>query len=213
MSARWRRWLQCAAACLLVAAYSGLSHYCNSLGDAHEVGAALALGPLAVLALMFVWRATPPPVALLSTVSVAGLLYGLWPLAKQNYAMFSLAQETGVYGLLGLSFVRSLGPGGIALCTRLADQVHGPLSPREVLYTRRVTAAWAMFFFSVAASLALLFAFAPLRIWSFYTNFCVLPMVGAMFVAEYAVRHRVLPETRRAGLLATIGVYFATSRP
>jgi uncharacterized membrane protein len=79
-----------------------------------------------------------------------------------------------------------------------------------VLYTRRVTAAWAVFFFTVAAVSILLFLFAPLRVWSIYINFCVLPLVGAMFVAEYLVRRRVLPQVRRAGLLATVRVYLAT---
>jgi uncharacterized membrane protein len=38
----------------------------------------------------------------------------------------------------------------------------------------------------------------------------VLPLVGAMFVAEYLVRRRVLPSGPRAGLLATVRVYLAT---
>jgi hypothetical protein len=33
-----------------------------------------------------------------------------------------------------------------------------------------------------------------------------------MFVAEYLVRRRVLPQNRRAGLLATVRVYLATSQ-
>jgi uncharacterized membrane protein len=75
-----------------------------------------------------------------------------------------------------------------------------------------VTAAWAVFFFSIAAVSILLYLLAPLRIWSIYINFCVLPLVGAMFVAEYLVRRRVLPQNRRAGLLATVRVYLATSQ-
>ena len=212
MNARWRRRLQCAAAGVLLAAYAGLSHYCNSVDGAHDLGAALALGPLTLLALILAWRSTPPPLALLLTGGLAGLLYTLWPLFKQNYALFYLVQESGIYSLLGLSFARSLMPNRVALCTQLADQVHGPLSPREVLYTRRVTLAWAVFFFAVAAASVLLYALAPFRIWSVYINFCMLPLVGAMFVAEYFVRRRALPETRRAGLLATIRVYFATSQ-
>jgi uncharacterized membrane protein len=56
-----------------------------------------------------------------------------------------------------------------------------------------------------------LFFTVPLRIWSFFSNFCALPLVLLMFVAEYAVRRRVLPQTTRAGLLATMRVYFAGS--
>lgn len=212
MRARWRRRLQCAAACILVAAYAGLSHYCNSVDGAHDLGAALALGPFTLLALILAWRASPVPLAILLTAGLAGLLYVSWPLLKQNFGLFYLVQESGVYGLLGVTFTRSLMLNRVALCTQLADKVHGPLSPREVLYTRRVTAAWAIFFFAVAAVSVLLFVFAPFRIWSVYINFCTLPLVGAMFGAEYLIRHRVLPDTRRDGLLATIRVYFATSQ-
>jgi uncharacterized membrane protein len=208
---RGARRLQCAAAALIVAAYAGLSHYCNSVTGAHDLGAALALGPLTGVALLLAWRG-PPRVAVLLTAGLGGLVYGLWPLLTQNYPLFCLVQESGVYCLLGVTFSRSLLPNQVALCTRLADKVHGPLSPHEVRYTRRVTAAWAVFFFSIAAVSILLYLLAPLRIWSLYINFCVLPLVGAMFVAEYLVRRRVLPQNRRAGLLATVRVYLATSQ-
>ena len=51
--------------------------------------------------------------------------------------------------------------------------------------------------------------FTPLRIWSLFANFCVLPVIGLMFVAEYAVRRRVLPQVPRRGILAAVRVYFA----
>ena len=209
---RWARRLQCAAASLLVAAYAGLSHYCNSVAGAHDLGAALALAPLTAVALILAWRGPSPRVAMLLTAGLGGLLYGLWPLLTRNYTLFSLVQESGVYCLLGATFSRSLLTNRVALCTHLADKVHGPLLPHEVQYTRRVTAAWAVFFFSIAAVSILLYLLAPLRIWSIYINFCVLPLVGAMFVAEYLVRRRVLPQNRRAGLLATVRVYLATSQ-
>jgi uncharacterized membrane protein len=196
----------------LIAAYAGLSHYCNSVPGARGLGTALAMGPLTVLALVCAWRSAPRPLAVLLTAGLAGLLYGLWPLLEQNFALFCLVQESSVYGALGVTFSRSLMSNGVALCTQLADKVHGPLSAREVLYTRRVTLAWAVFFFAVSAVSILLFLLAPLRIWSIYINFCVMPLVGAMFVAEYLIRRRVLPSGPRPGLLATMRVYFTTSQ-
>ena len=211
MSARWVRRLQSAAACLLFVAYAGLSHYCNSTGE-HVLGAMLALTPVSLIGLILAWRGTPPAVASLLSAALAGLLYTVWPLLEKNFSLFYLVQESSIYCLLGLTFGRSLLPGHVALCTQLADKIHGPLGPREVRYTRRVTLAWAVFFFLVAAVSVLLYVSAPLRIWSIYINFCVLPLVGAMFVAEYLVRRRVLPQNRRAGLLATVRVYLATSQ-
>jgi uncharacterized membrane protein len=208
VSTRWGRRLQFAAAGLLVVAYASLSHYCNASG-AHDLGAALALAPLTFLSLALVWRGTPPVVALLLSAGLATVLYRIWPLLEKHFALFYLVQESSIYGVLGLTFGRSLLPGRTALCTQLADKLHGPLSPRELLYTRHVTLAWAVFFFTVAAVSILLYLTAPLRVWSIYINFCVMPLVAAMFVAEYLVRQRVLPQVARAGLLATVRVYFA----
>jgi uncharacterized membrane protein len=226
---RWRRRLQYAAACVLIVAYAGLSHYSNSVAGAHglgvgghlggtlgqpaaalNLGAALALAPSVMVALVLAWRWAPPTLAVAVTLGLAALLYGFWPFLAQHFFVAYLVQESCVYGLLGLTFSRSLLPRQVAVCTQLADKVHGPLTPREVLYTRRVTAAWALFFFTVVTVSILLFLYAPLRTWSLFINFCVLPLVGAMFLAEYLVRRRVLPDIKRAGLLATVRVYLAS---
>jgi uncharacterized membrane protein len=63
----------------------------------------------------------------------------------------------------------------------------------------------------ITAATLILFLFAPLRLWSLFANFCVLPLIGLMFVAEYAVRRRALPQVPRRGILAAVRVYFANS--
>jgi uncharacterized membrane protein len=115
-----------------------------------------------------------------------------------------------MYGLLAFGFWRSLGSGNVALCTRLADKLHGPLSARELRYTRRVTLAWAIFFSAITAAIALLYLIASRAIWSAFVNFIVLPLVAAMFAGEYAVRRRVLPATFRSGILATVRIFFVS---
>nr|UXE44226.1 hypothetical protein Hi04_10k_c1511_00015 [uncultured bacterium] len=209
MSTRRGRRLQYAAACVAIAVYAGLSHYGNSVGGRSDLGTALSLAPTTAVAVILAWRTAPPAIAALIYAGMAGLIVGFWPALRQNYPLINLVQDSSVYGLLGFTFARSLMPGRVALCTRLADREHGPLSAHEVRYTRQVTAAWALFFFVITAASILLFAAAPLRIWSLFINFCVLPLVGAMFIAEYQVRRRVLPGVKRTGLLATLRVYLA----
>ena len=211
MSRRWDRRLQYAAACAAIAFYAGLSHYSNYVAGGRDLGAALALAPITVVATILAWRNAPPAVAALLCAALAGLIVGLWPVLRQNYPLINLVQDSSVYGLLGFTFGRSLLPGRVALCTQLADKEHGPLSVPEVRYTRQVTAAWTLFFFVITAASILLFVSAPLRIWSLFINFCVLPLVGAMFIAEYQIRRRILPGVKRTGLLATLRVYLAAS--
>jgi uncharacterized membrane protein len=203
--------LQYAAVPACIALYAALCHYTNSAAQAPGLGAALALAPVIALAAILAWRRTRPLVALSLLASAGLLVYAAWPVLEKNFSLGYLMKDCGLYGLLCATFGRSLLAGSTPLCTLLADKVHGPLSPPELRYTRRVTAAWTLFFGLIALLTLVLFFTVPLRIWSFFSNFCALPLVLLMFVAEYAVRRRVLPQTTRAGLLATMRVYFAGS--
>ncbi len=208
---RWRRRLQLAAVVIFLVAYAGLSHYGNSVAKTHDLGVGLALGPVLAFGLLLLWRWTHLWVALLAAGAAAVLLRHYWPVLEKNFSVVYLLQEAGFYSLMAASFGVSLLGRRVALCTQLADKVHGPLTPQEVRYTRRVTAAWAVFFILITGATFGLFLFAPLRIWSLFANFCVLPLIGLMFVAEYAVRRRALPQVPRRGILAAVRVYFANS--
>ncbi len=203
--------LQSAALMAGLVAYALLCHHMNSTGDSPGLGAALALGPLSVAAGLLAWRYLDARLAALLTLLAALALYAGWPFLEAHFASVFLLQECGFFGLLAVSFGRSLRRGGVAFCTRFADRVHGPLSPAEIRYTRRATAAWAAFFAGMALVDVVVFLTLPLHVWSFFVNFCTFPLVLLMFTAEYVVRRRVLPLSRGAGLVATMRIYFARS--
>jgi len=194
---------------VLIVAYAALSHYCNIRG-AHRLGAILALGPLVAFLLTVLRHAVPAYIVLLVAALGALLLYDNWALLEKNFAVVYLLQELGMYGLLAAGFGRSLRAGQVALCTRLADTLHGPLSAAEILYTRRVTLAWTLFFTLMGVTIAVLYVTAPRAVWSAFVNFVATPLIVAMFAAEYVVRGRVLPHTVRRGIWATMRVYFAS---
>jgi uncharacterized membrane protein len=205
-----RRRLQLAAIIAFVVAYAGLSHYSNSVAKTHDVGVGLALGPVLAVGLALVWRWTHLLVALLAAAAAAVLLRHYWPLLERNFPLVYLLQEAGFYSLMAASFGLSLRPQETALCTQLADKVHGPLSAQEIRYTRQVTVAWTMFFLAITLVTIVLFATAPLRIWSLFANFFAVPLMLLMFAAEYAVRRRVLPHVQGSSMLAAVRVYFAS---
>jgi len=208
VTVRLGRRLQIAAASVLLAAYTGLSHYCNTHGS-RVLGAALALTPALVLGLSLLWRSAGPRIAGPATAVAALLLYDGWPQLEKNFSMVYLLQECGMYGMLAFGFARSLRPGSTALCTQLADRLHGPLTPAEIRYTRQVTAAWTVFFAALTLTMLSLYVLAPLRLWSLFANFVALPLVALMFAAEYAVRRVALPQTDRRGVLATVRVFLS----
>jgi uncharacterized membrane protein len=205
------RRLQLAAVVLFFIAYSVLSHYSNLNPQAHDLGAGLALAPMLTLGLVLLWRSSGALMACLGAVAAAILLRAFWPLLTQNFSIVYLVQQCGFYSIMALTFGRSLRKGSVPLCTQFADKIHGPLSALELHYTRNVTLAWVIFFLLNVAATILLFALVPLRIWSLFVNFCALPLILLMFVAEYLVRRRVLPQVHRSGLIATLRVYFADS--
>jgi uncharacterized membrane protein len=203
--------LQLAAVVLFFIAYSLLSHYSNLNPQAHDLRTALALAPMVTLGLVLLWRWSGALMALLTAAATAFLLRTFWPLLAQSFSVVYLIQQAGFYSIMAATFGRSLRKGRVPLCTELADRVHGPLSALELRYTRNVTLAWVIFFLLNLVVTFVLYKFAPLRIWSFFVNFCSLPLILLMFVAEYLVRRRVLPQVPRSGLMATLRVYFADS--
>ena len=206
------RRLQLAAVVAFFIAYSVLSHYSNLNPQARDLAVALALAPMLTLGVVLVWRWSGAPITVLCAAAAGGLLRACWPLLLQNFSVVYLVQQAGFYSLMAFTFARTLRKDHVPLCTQLADKVHGPLSALELRYTRNVTVAWSLFFLLNLAATFLLFEFAPLRIWSLFANFISLPLILLMFVAEYAVRRRVLPQVQRSGLIATLRVYFADTR-
>jgi uncharacterized membrane protein len=203
---RWSRRLQIVAVALLLIAYAGLSHYSNSNPEAKGLATMLAIAPMLILGGLMVWRWNGPILALLLGAMVLLALYRNWSVLIEEFSIVYLLQQAGFYVLMAWTFGRTLFKGRVPLCTEFADKIHGPLTPLELTYTRSVTLAWTLFFVGNLLVTFVLFAFAPLRTWSFFVNFVSLPLVLLMFVVEFAVRRRVLPQVH--GLLATMRIYF-----
>jgi uncharacterized membrane protein len=209
--------LQVAAVFALIVAYEGLSHYCNAGADAlgagaRNLGTMLALAPLLTIGCALLWRLAGALVALFSGFLVVVLLHEHWQILEANFTTVYMLQECAVYALLTLSFGGSLRAGGTAYCTRLADKIHGPLTPRELRYTRQVTAAWTVFFGVITVVTFALYFAVPLSVWSLFANLCTMPLAALMFGAEYAVRRRVLPPADRGGILATVRAFLTSPR-
>ena len=99
-----------------------------------------------------------------------------------------------LYGGLLVVFAGSLRRGRTPLITRLARRLTGALSPERAAYTRRVTQAWCVYCAAQLAGSALLAAFAPVAVWSFFVNVLDFPLLCVMFGAEYAWRRRRFPD-------------------
>jgi len=91
-------------------------------------------------------------------------------------------------------FGKTLLAAATPLVTRVACLWRGPLDPAVALYTRRVTIAWTVFFALMALESIGLALFAPLQIWSLFTNLLNYVFVLLFFVIEYQLRLYCLPD-------------------
>lgn len=83
-----------------------------------------------------------------------------------------------------------------SIIERLARLQHPNLPPEGVVYTRRVTQVWCVFFIvngGIALFTALWSSFAA---WSLYNGLIAYLLMGLLFAGEYIVRKRTQPHAR-----------------
>lgn len=122
---------------------------------------------------------------------------------KLGFVTASALTHWTIYGGLLLTFALTLRSDHEALITTMARKLHGPISDELAVYTRRVTIAWCCFFATQLVTSITLFLFAPLVVWSFFVNVLDIPLVAAMYSAEYLWRLHCLRNPPRHSL-ATI---------
>jgi uncharacterized membrane protein len=195
----------------LVIGYALLAHYTNDSAHNGSLGALVAIAPLILIALVLAWRTLHRFHTLGLLVLLCVALWAVWPALERHFGLVYWLQHAGIQLILFMTFGRTLIAGRQPLCTRFAESVHAPLTPRHEIYARQVTLAWTLFFAAMALASTLLFFLAPLATWSVFANFLTLPLVGLMFIAEYLVRRRVLPEMRHTHILDGVRAFRNTS--
>jgi uncharacterized membrane protein len=128
------------------------------------------------------------------------LALGFGGLFKLGFITASALMHWGIYSSLLLTFALTLRPGREALITGMARRLQDDFSDELALYTRRVTFAWCCFFVAQLTISITLFCFAPLVVWSVFVNILDIPLVAAMFAAEYMCRVRCLRNPPRHSL-------------
>ncbi|MGC4394207.1 hypothetical protein [Hydrogenophaga sp. T2] len=197
--------LRAAGSGLVLLGWIAASHLGSTGRGPMDLHVAVAVAPL-VLAVFVVaarWRSLL--LKLLLALACAGLLWGLWPLLRQQVAFLYYLQHLGVHLALAALFGASLMGGAEPLVTRMARGIFGPdLSPRNLRYTRQVTWAWTVFFLLNASVSTGLFLLAPREVWSVHANVLTGPLLGLMFLLESLWRRCVLPPHERPGLATVV---------
>ena len=204
MARRIVPWLGIAA---VVIGYPLLAHYTNESAHGGNLGAVVAIAPVVLIALVLAWR-SPRRFTMLGVLVLFCLaLWAGWPALENHFGLVYWLQNMGMLLVLFITFGRTLIAGRQPLCTRFAQAVHAVVTPQHEIYTRQVTIAWTLFFAAMALASTLLFFLAPLATWSVFANFLTLPLVALMFIGEYWVRRRALPEMRHMRILDAVRAF------
>ncbi|MEO7642436.1 MAG: hypothetical protein ABI919_00175 [Ramlibacter sp.] len=193
-------------------AYTLLAHYAASVRDPGLFEACVFIVPLMAVALAVAWRSSSRAWWLLGWAAAAVALWTVRDRLGAGTQWVLLLQHVGINAALCLGFGRTLGRDSIPLISRLAQMLHGELSPRLVRYTRGATLAWTLFFAITALLSVLLFALAPAAVWSGYVNLLSVPLLAAMFAGEYIARVLLIPREERSGFFEALALYRRFSR-
>ena len=206
---RLTRLLLIAVIAIAGAAYLAFSHLLTIDERPSLLMLALGVTPLTVMALLAAWHSRMRWMALtlLAVLAMTVLLYLEALRNHVNWLYFM--QHAGTMTLLAITFGSTLGRGDAdALCSRVTRlMLVGPADPVYMRYTWKVTLVWTAYFIASGVVSVGLFFYGPLAIWSYFANLLTPVIVGLMFVIEYLVRVRVLPDRAHFSIAQTIKAY------
>lgn len=205
----WRRNARNVAIAAALAAYPAFGYFVAAAPPPAGIAAvSLAVAPLVVVILIVGRRSAHFSLALALCAAAGALLWINIESISRHLGLVYFIQNICTNAALALLFGRSLAPEREPLCTRFATLVRGPLAPPVTRYTRQVTVAWTLFFIAMCSISTVLFLFAPIAVWSAFANLLTLPLIALMFVAEYAVRRRVLPDLPQTHIMDALRAYW-----
>ena len=187
-------------------AYQWALHSAVVAGGGGPTSHVLAYAPLVVLACWVLLRYRHKLVWLGALAAAAGMIYLMQRDPAGLAAAYGIPHAAINLLLLGL-FASTLGRGREPLITRLARRVHGTLTPLHEAYTRKLTVFWCVYFAVQVLVSCLLFAFAPLWVWSLFVNLLNVPLLVLAFVGEYLFRVSRFPQLPHVSIAQAVRAF------
>jgi len=187
--------------------YELLTHWAVVSAQGSALGLLFGITPVVLAAAVLLWRAGRKAALAAGILAISALCVLAAGRAVAALHVLYPLPSLLVYGFLLVVFGRTLVPGREALITHLARCVHGSLPDEIVTYTRRLTWLWCVVFALMAATSITLFTCASLATWSLFANLLNLPLVAAIFVAEYIYRVMRFPDFTHASFLTAVKAF------
>lgn len=204
--------LRIAAILLASIAYVLGTHWLMTRAGGSPWNVVGVLTPMLLAIAVGAWRGGQRLLGAIAALVVAGLCVQAARGVAVSAAMLYLAQHAGIHLFLAVGFGSTLRAGHTPLITTLAARVHRELTPAMVVYTRKVTLAWVLYFAAMAGISLVLFAFAPFDTWALFANLLTPCSVVLMFGGEHLLRYRLHPEFERTSIADAIRSYRHTGK-
>ena len=186
--------------------YQWAVHSAVTRGEAGPIGLVLTYAPLVALAYWVLLRSRHKLVWLGALAATAGMIYWMQRDHLGLVAAYGIP-HAAINLLLLCFFAGTLRNSREPLITRLARRVHGTLAPFHETYTRQLTLVWCAYFATQILASCLLFAFAPLWVWSLFVNVLGIPLLALAFVGEYIYRVTRYPQLPRVSIAQAIHAF------
>ncbi|HEY3698418.1 MAG TPA: hypothetical protein VGK97_03745 [Spongiibacteraceae bacterium] len=203
----WQK-LRFASLALLGASYLCIGYLISV--SAHPPLAAVVIGiaPVIAAGVIAAWKSNIKFIALVACGVILAALYFFSDFLRNHIAWFYFLQHAGTMALLGATFGSTLSSDESALCSRIAGLLNKTaLDAAYLKYTWKVTAAWTLYFIVSAILSVALFFLSSVQIWSLFATVLTPVFIGALFIGEYLVRIRALPDRKHFSIAETIQAY------
>lgn len=202
----WKVW-QFVLAALALLVYALGSHLLMVHAAAKPWAVAVLFGPLVLAIAASGWQRRHAPTLAFCGVVLLTLVWVVGEGGVADVNRLYVLQHAGIHLALAWAFALTLRPGGKALIEALAERIHPHFPPPLRAYTRRLTAAWVLYFLAMVLLSGLIYAFAPWPWWSLFCNLATPLLAGVMFVGEHLLRYRWHPEFERITMRRALQAY------
>ena len=198
---------QLVLAALALAAYGVLSHGLMVHAASQAWAVAVLFAPLVLGIAATAWQRRHAPTLAFCGALLLGLVLVVAQGGVADIHRLYVLQHGAIHLALAWVFGLTLRPGGKALIEALAERLHADFPPALRAYTRRLTAAWVLYFLGMVLLSALIYAWAPWPWWSLFCNLATPLLAALMFVGEHGLRYHWHPEFERVSMRSALQAY------
>ena len=194
-------------------AYVAVSQWLMISAPTSPWSAVALLVPMLAVACAWLWQSQQRVLSVCAAGAIVFLLSRAATGGEVAAEKLYLAQHVVVHLCLAVWFGSTLLAGRKPLISALAERVHRHLTAAMWAYTRKLTAAWTIYFVVMVVVSLGLYLGAAFETWATFANLLTPLALALMFGGEYLLRYWLHPEFERVSMLDAVRAYQQPNLP